>query len=296
MKNLFIPILFLFTFFSCEKEIVIDVPSSEVQYVVEASINNRFPLLNYVFISTTIDYFKPDLSLNGVKDAEVYITPGNIIGLDTFYNEANRIRLFAVDTISKLIPALDSILGPFSGVYMNPFQLTGNASTAYKLDIFIGNGAKKITAKTYIPKVVPIDSFEYNIVPKTGSDSMGKAFVKFWFYDGPEKNNYRLAINISPDSILYGWGACKAYRTFDDEFTNNGNVPWTFISPFSQGDTLNLYLSHIGRKEFLFWQSFGKANNNGGPFATPGTVKSNIEGAIGSFTGYAVDYKQIIMK
>lgn len=296
MKKLLSPILLLFTFFSCEKEISITVPPSAMQYVVEASINSRFPLLNYVFISTTIDYFKPDLSLNGVKNAEVYITPGIIIGLDTFYNQADRIRLYSVDTIAKIIPALDSILGPFSGVYMNPVQLTGNSSTAYKLDISIGNGTTIITAKTFIPKVIPIDSFEYFIEPKNGSDSLGKSYVKFWFYDGPERNNYRLAVNVSPDSILYGWGACKSYRTFDDEVLNNGKIPYTFFRPFNQGDTLNLYLSHIGRKEYLFWQSFGKADNNGGPFATPGTVSSNINGAIGSFTGYAVDYKQIIMK
>ncbi|MFZ4797678.1 MAG: DUF4249 family protein [Bacteroidia bacterium] len=296
MKNLLITLLLLFTLFSCEKEIDIEVPPSEMQYVVEASINSRFPLLNYVFISTTIDYFKPDLSLNGVRNAEVYITPGTIVGTDTFYYEANKIRLYSVDTISKLIPALDSILGPFSGVYMNPIQLVGNANTAYKLDISIGNGAKLITAKTFIPKVVPIDSIEYYIEPKSGKDTLGKSFAKFWFVDGPERNNYRLAVNVSPDSILYGWGACKFYRTFDDEQVNNGVIPYTFFRPFSEGDTLNLYLSHIGRKEFLFWQSFGKADNNGGPFATPGTVKSNVSGAIGSFTGYAVDYKQIIMK
>jgi hypothetical protein len=267
-----------------------------MQYVVEASINSRFPLLNYVFISTTIDYFKPDLSLNGVKNAEVYITPGTIVGADTFYYEANKIQLFSVDTISKLIPALDSILGPFAGVYMNPIQLSGNVNTAYKLDISIGNGAKIITAKTFIPKLVPIDSIEYYIEPKSGKDTLGKSFAKFWFVDGPERNNYRLAVNVSPDSLLYGWGACNFYRTFDDEQVNNASIPYTFFRPFNQGDTLNLYLSHIGRKEFLFWQSFGKADNNGGPFATPGTVKSNVSGAIGSFTGYAVDYKQIIMK
>ena len=66
MKKSILPLLLVIILFACEKEIVIDVPPSEAQYVVEASINNRFPLLNYVFISTTIDYFKPDLSLNGV--------------------------------------------------------------------------------------------------------------------------------------------------------------------------------------------------------------------------------------
>jgi hypothetical protein len=148
-----------------------------------------------------------------VKNAEVYITPGVIIGLDTFYNSANRIRLYAVDTIAKIIPALDSILGPFSGVYMNPVQLTGNSSTPYKLDISIGNGTTIITAKTFIPKVIPIDSFEYYIEPKNGSDSLGKSYVKFWFFDGPERNNYRLAVNVSPDSILYK-GTTEAFHFF----------------------------------------------------------------------------------
>jgi hypothetical protein len=46
----------------------------------------------------------------------------------------------------------------------------------------------------------------------------------------------------------------------------------------------------------LFWQSFGRADNNTGPFATPGAVNSNVNGAIGSFTGYALDFKQIILK
>ncbi len=295
MKNLFIPIVFLLLL-SCEKEIAINVPKSEMQYVVEASINNRFPFLNYVFISTSIDYFKPDLSLFGVKNAEVFITPGTIIGKDTFYNEANKIRLFSVDTISKFIPALDSILSPFTGVYMNPIQLIGNVNTAYKLDISIGNGATIISGKTYIPKVVNIDSIKYYIEPINGSNTNGKSFATFWFYDVYEQDNYKLAGNINSDSIIYGWGACRFYRTFDDEFFKNGAVTWSFFRSFNQGDTLNLYLSHIGRKEYIFWKSFEYAITNLGPFATPGNVSSNINGAIGSFTGYAVDYKQIIMK
>ena len=293
MKN-YLSVLIIVLLFSCEKEIEIEVDPSTPQFVVEASINNRFPLLNYVFITSTIDYFKPDLSLNGVKNALVYITPGTINGNDTFYNEANRIRLFSVDTIAKLIPALDSILSPFSGVYMNPVELTGQVNTAYKLDITIGN--KVISAKTYIPKVVPVDSIEYRIEPKQEKDTVNKAFVKFWSYDEPARNNYRFAVKISSDSILLGWGAADFFRTFDDEFVNNGVWPYEFFRPFNQGDTLNLYYSHIGRKEFLFWQSFGRADNNGGPFATPGAVKSNVDGAIGSFTGYALDFKQVILK
>lgn len=294
MKKLLFAVLVFLSIMACEKEISIDVPISNPQYVVEASINNRFPLLNYVFVSTTIDYFKPNLTLNGVKNAEVFITEGIIMGNDTLYNEANKIRLYSVDSLAKLSSALDSIFGHFSGVYMNPLGLKGKINTPYKLDVLVNNIL--ITGKTFIPKIVPIDSVAYRIEPKQGRDTVDRTYAKFWFFDGPEKNNYRLAINISKDSILYGWGACKQYRTFDDELVNNGVRPIEFNRPFKRNDTLNLYFSHIGRKEFLFWQSFGKADNNNGPFATPGTVSSNISGAIGSFTGYAVDFKQVILK
>ena len=284
---------------SCEKEIEISIPASQSQYVVEASINTRFPFLNYVFITNTVDYFKPDLSLNGVKNALVFITPGIIFGSDTIFNDTDRIQLIAIDTLAKLIPALDSLIGSFSGVYMNPILLQGKENTPYRLDITLMDGTK-ILGRTTIPKIVPIDSFSYR-KEKVINRKEIQAFLTFWITDGPEKNNYRMAVRNYTDSILYGWGAADFYRTFDDELLNNGVRPFMFSNSWDEGDTVNIYFSQIGRKEFFFWQSFGQAANNGGPFATPGSVKSNItshpsNSVIGSFTGYALDFKQIILK
>lgn len=292
-KVILLTLITMSVLLACEKEIEVDVPPSTPQLVVEASINTRFPLLNYVFITQTIDYFKPDLSLNGIRNASVYITEGVINGTDTLYDTANRVQLIAIDTIAKFIPALDSLLGPFSGVYMNPLGLNPKANTAYKLEIFLPDG-RTVTGKTFIPKIVTIDSVQVK-KGNNGIDPKKNMYLKLFFNDGSEQNNYRMAVRNYIDSFLFGWGAADFYRTFDDQFVNNGTIPYEFVQPWEEGDTMNFYFTHIGRKEFLYWQSFGRAANNGGPFATPGAVKSNIEGAIGSFTGYAVDFKQVIM-
>src|SRR5574343_25480 len=115
---------------SCEKEITVDLPPSTPQLVVEASINQQFPNLNYVYISRSLDYFNPDLSLNGVKDALVYITPGTIVDQDTIWDDANRIQLIDISTI----PGVDSLLLGFTGIYFNPLLLP-QAGVPYKLDI-----------------------------------------------------------------------------------------------------------------------------------------------------------------
>lgn len=271
---------------SCEKEITVDLPPAKQSLVVEASINQLFPNLNYVFVSRTIDYFNPDLSLNGVRNAEVYITPGIINGNDTIWDTANRIQMFDINNV----PLVDTFLQGFSGIYFNPL-LAPQVGVPYKLDI--DAEGHHITGVTAIPKVIEIDTVFWKQEIERNDTDM---YVTFEFVDGPEQNNYRLAIHNDPNAILIGWGAAQSFRTFDDAFINNGKRPYTFFRPFKYGDTLNLYLSSIGRKEYLFWESFTQAAGNGGPFATPINVKSNITGAIGSFTGYGVSFRRQILR
>ena len=271
---------------SCEKEITVDLPPSTPQLVVEASINQQFPNLNYVYISRSLDYFNPDLSLNGVKDALVYITPGTIVDQDTIWDDANRIQLIDISTI----PGVDSLLLGFTGIYFNPLLLP-QAGVPYKLDIDVQG--QKVTGVTSIPNPVAIDTLYWRQEIQDKDTGM---FVTFEFTDGPEQNNYRMAVYNGSSPFLIGWGSASFFRTFDDAVLNNGKRPYSFFRPFNYGDTLSIYLNSIGRKEFLFWESYARAANNGGPFATPVSVKSNITGAIGSFTGYGVSYRNVILK
>jgi hypothetical protein len=273
---------------ACEKEITVNLPPGKQSLVVEASINQQFPNLNYVYISRTVDYFNPDLSLNGVRNALVYITPGSISGADTIWDTNARLQMVDINTI----PGVDSLLQGFTGIYFNPLLLP-QVGIPYRLDIEAEG--EKITGVTTIPKVVNIDTVFWR--QELSSDKVDtNMFVTFEFNDGPEQNNYRLAIYTGQNPLLIGWGAAEGFRTFDDAFINNGKRPYSFFSPFKYGDTLNLYLSSIGRKEYLFWDSFVEAANNGGPFATPISVKSNIKGAIGSFTGYGVSFRSVILQ
>lgn len=279
---------FLLTLMSCEKEIQVDLPEGRKSLVVEASINQQFPNLNYVYISKTINYFNPDLSLNGVRNALVYITPGTINGNDTIFSVTQRVRFFDITTF----PGMDTLLRGFTGIYTNP-TFTAEIGVPYLLEIEAEG--QRVTGKTSIPKVVPIDKLYYRqeIDPQNGDTNM---FVTFEFTDGPEQNNYRLFGYNGKDTLLIGWGASDFSREFDDELANNGTRPFSFFRPYKYGDTLNLYLTSIGRKEYLFWTSFDEVKDNGGPFATPAEAKSNIQGAIGSFTGYGVFFKSYILK
>ena len=264
---------------ACEKEIKINIPASKEELVVEASINQLSSTLNYVILSKTMDYFNPSLSLLAVRNAKVFITEGNIVGNDTIYNIANQTQFF--DLVDSLFP----------GIYVNPL-FTGKVETPYKLDVELVDG-RKITSKTFIPKPVVIDSTHYWFEPNNKDTN---AYFYLQWQDGPEQNNYRVVLKRGSVPFLTGWGYGDRFYSFDDALINNQPRPFLMLNPFKYGDTVNIYLSQIGRPEYLFWDSFRNAANNGGPFATPVSVKSNVTGAIGSFTGYALTQEQIILR
>jgi len=264
---------------ACEKEIKINIPASKEELVVEASINQLSSTLNYVILSKTMDYFNPSLSLLAVRNAKVFITEGNIVGNDTIYNIANQTQFF--DLVDSLFP----------GIYVNPL-FTGKVETPYKLDVELVDG-RKITSKTFIPKPVVIDSMHYWFEPNNKDTN---AYFYLQWQDGPEQNNYRVVLKRGFIPFLSGWGYGDRFYSFDDALINNQPRPFLMLNPFKYGDTVNIYLTQIGRPEYLFWDSFRNAANNGGPFATPVSVKSNVTGAIGSFTGYALTQEQIILR
>ena len=271
---------------SCEKEITVDLPEGNKSLVVEACINQLQPNLNYVFLTRTLDYFNPDVSLFGVPNALVYITPGSIIGNDTIFDTIQRIQL--VDITS--LPIVNQFLNGVSGIYYNPL-LAPVVGTPYLLEIFSGN--ENVRGITTIPKVIEIDTLYYT---KEITKKDTNIYLTFEFTDGPEQNNYRFFRYKSFNTTIIGWGSADNANLFDDQLVNNVKRPYAFLRPFKYSDTLNLYLTSIGRNEYLFWKSYGQAARNGGPFSTPVQVYSNISGAIGSFTGYAVSYRRVILR
>jgi hypothetical protein len=302
MKAKFITIIILLAIItlgitSCEKEIQIEVKSGTEQLVVEASINQFSPILNYVFITKSLDYFKPDLTLGGVDQALVTVTAGRIDGTDTIY-DGTQTRFFNIydipgaDTLYTGI-GIDSITRNLRGIYVNPF-FTGTPGVPYKLEITLSSG-KQVTGTTVIPQPVPIDTVKYELRGEPDDSGRVDAFVSFFWNDPQERNNYRVFLKSQFTSLLLGWGAADRTYTFDDEFANGIYRSFNMFRPFKQRDTLNIFLTTVGRKEFFFWQSYERANNGANPFSTPVVLKSNINGAIGTFTGYGVAFRQVIL-
>ncbi|MCF8445870.1 MAG: DUF4249 domain-containing protein, partial [Bacteroidia bacterium] len=188
----------------------------------------------------------------------------------------------------QFFDVLDTII---PGVYVSA-TFMGKEETSYKLDIELTDG-RKISGKTFIPKPSVFDSIHYWF-EETSKDTNAYFFLQ-WF-DGPEQNNYRMVLKKSFFPFLTGWGYGDRFYTFDDEIINNRERPFLMLNPYKYGDTVNIYLTQMGRNEYLFWDSFRNAANNGGPFATPVSVKSNVIGAIGSFTGYALTQEQLILR
>lgn len=268
----------LFIFSSCEKEIKVELPAQTNSLVVEASVNNLLPTLNYVFITQTVDYFNPNIQAIGVTGAEVYITEGDIVGNDTVYGI--RYRMF-----DKLLPEIPD------GVYLNPL-LFGQSRKVYKLEI--NYQGKTVTGSTQIPVRTPIDSVWFRFDGER--DGKRRAYPTLSFFDPPEPSYYRMVYTFNNNPILLGFGAADRIRLLNDDLINNQKREFNNYQPLSEGDTINNYLCRIGRKEYLFWQSFNEANNNNGPFATPVQLRSTLSGAIGCFTGYSIDYERVILR
>ncbi len=261
---------------SCEEPIDLDLPPAPRELVVEAYINDRSPLMNYVILTHTVDYFDPDLSLPSVSGARVTITEGEVSGNDTSWLTAWTLQEIAPDTLP--------------GVYFNPF-VSGTAGKVYRLNIEAEG--KALRAVTSIPEPIAIDSvnirMEYNQQDTSG-------FMTIYFFDPPQRgNNYRMMYKLGGDSIVPSWGSVNTGDVIrDDEFINGETWDFRYSREFDYGDTIHYFLNTMDRPSYLFWDSyFGLRGNSGNPFATPVKLNSTVEGGIGCFTGFGVSYRWI---
>ena len=280
MKNTLKIILLLFgvvTLFSCEEEIEVDIPGNANSLVVEAYINDRYPELNYVILTRSVDYFSAAGGYVPVKDAQVFVTEGTVNGADTSWDVSTRKQLVEVRT--------DTV----RGFYMDPAQLLlGKQNHVYLLEIT--SDGKSVRGTTSIPALVSLDSMTYTRERREATITL--------HYNEPVaiNNNYFIIYRNGSDSTIRTWGFHTGAFTFSDDFINGEYRRQTLFNKFNAGDTVNLWMSSIDRLSYNFWESFDDANRNGGPFATPVTVESNITGGIGCFTGMSTDYKRVVIR
>lgn len=284
---------------ACERDFYIELNQGQRPLIVEAYINNEIPTANYVVLTHSQDYY--DTSWQGlpVVGAYVAVTEGTMNADGTItWDAASKKRL-----VETTVPTIPGGIAP--GIYMDSLAfkdpskaLMGKPGKHYLLEI--ESKGSRFTSITSLPVPVKLDSvtsgnyFMDSIYRKArltlhyqDPDTIGNTQLFYW------RNDFN-------HSESFGWGAFGNNRFLPgiDDLTNGEYMRLTPNNGFIIDDTVYYHLVSVTRDVYNFWESFNKARDNGGPFATPVTLASNIvgENVVGCFSGFSLSTKKIIVK
>jgi hypothetical protein len=286
---------------SCEKNFDIKLDSAQQLLIVEGYINNEIPEYNYVVLSRSQDYYAPDFQSLAVSNATVTITEGVLLPDQTYsWDAATKVQLREAN--QPQVP--DSLR---QGVYFDPRLFTspsqalrGTTGKYYLLEI--ETDGKHYSSVTGLLQPVILDSIssdyhfidaEDNNKPKAritayyqDPDTIGNTQMYFWRYEANRNN--------------FGWAGLSRNRRANgaDDLTNGQYIKLTQNQGFAIGDTVHYFLMSVERKVYNFWESYDKARDNEGPFATPVTLQNTITGenVLGCFSGFSVSSRQSVVK
>lgn len=284
---------------SCEKDMDINLKANKPMLVVEAYINNQMREYNYVVLSRSLDYFSLDFQSAPVANATVFITEGEKIDNEYTWAAETRVQLYEAN-----LPGVPDNFK--SGVYFDPRLVTdsvhallGTPGKSYLLEI--KEGENQYTAITTLLQPAAIDSLTtgYGFTDEE-DENKSKLRITNHYRDPDTLNNTQLYYyRFSENRTRFGWGGLFRSRApGTDDLTNGQEIKLTHPRGFVVGDTVSYYMASVTRDVHNFWQSFNKARDNNGPFATPVTLSSNIAGTsvTGSFSGMSLSSKTIIIK
>lgn len=285
MKKLLNLLLISTVLMACEKEITVDMPTPESKVVVEAAIEEG--QYAWAFITKTAAYFAPvdsAIIMNMiVKNATVIVSDGT--QLDTMHLSFD----------------------PYTFPYLKYVgsKIIGQAGKAYELIIIVEGNTYH--AKTTIPNAVALDSLKFK--PDINQDTLG--FIWLYLKDPDTLGNYYRAFTkiIGKDSVFlhpypsvtddrFFNGQKAEYQLFrgrnpleDNQYNSQGLdsagvARWYFRA----GETVVVKIAQIDNEHYRFWYSMEQQfMTDGNPFATPTSLKTNIQGgAIGVWGGYGV--------
>lgn len=291
---LFILSIFLIT--SCERDITLDLPSTEPKIIVDGYVERDLP--PYIILSRSQGYFDPinSGSLNNLpeRNATVKISDG-----------INTIVLTELDTVIDGI-SIGGIYAAVDPVNFLPTMI-GTVGLTYSLEVLTSDG-RRVTSTTKLQAPIALDSTWFEI--QEGKDSLGFTWA---FLSDPDTldNCYRwFSKRLNKDDQYFApFGSA-----FEDKFINGQTFKFGYnrgslqnstaeddnkeeAGFFKLGDTIVIKFCTIDKSTFEFWRDAEtQLGNNGSPFAVPSNVKSNINGGIGVFASYSASYDTIIAR
>ncbi len=280
----------VFSFSSCEKNVDLNLKSTEPVLVVDAQIEDgQTPI---VVLTKSLGFFSTinaQILANAfVRNAEVFVSNGII---------THKLREYPL----QVAPGLTAYF--YGNDISNPSTaVIGELNKSYTLRI-VSEG-KEYLSTTYIPKNdLRLDSIWVKQAPQNedtlkrilnfratdpaGLGNSGRYFTKknsepFW----PGENS------VFDDQIIDG----TSFNSQIPQGIDRNNKPSADNNFFKKGDTITLKWCNISRPTYTFWNTWEFAFQSiGNPFAQPNKVIGNISnGALGAFCGYAVKYKTVI--
>jgi hypothetical protein len=291
---------------SCEKDITINTPDSAQKLVVEGWIHdNEQPI---VLLSKTYPAYGKINFLELIDD--LYISGATV----TVYYNTVAFPLSEV-TLSDLPPLQQSqiaelfqipaefafILGNFPVYTDTTGTLLGQINGEYELEIFYNN--EVLTAKTIIPELSGIDFLDYAI--NADIDSLATVFVnitvpnltdRFVRYATKRNSNPFYYPSATGSTFDSGRFAGQSFRLpVERGYGRDENVDLREFGLFVVGDTVTIRWQNINRATYDFWYTI---ENDGGdsPFSSPVRIKTNVNGGLGIWGGYATNYYTIIIE
>ncbi len=291
IKNIICFVSILIIAFSCTKDIEIELPETEEKFVVEGWIEqDQYPV---VVLTTNTPYFD---KFDSTALMDMFITDAKVTVSDGTTTEH---LAFTIN-----FQNLENADWPM--VYFVGDTLKGEIGKTYTLSIEAEG--KTLTAFTTIPQIIESDSLWFKV--DEGQDSLG--YLWGLYSDDPNTNSYfrfftkRLGRDnvytptygsivddkfISGDtlefSLIRGIGSYTAADAYDDEE----------LGYYKIGDTVVFRLTTIDQAHYNFWRTAEQEIMMGqNPFSSPVQIRSNIEGGLGIWGGYAADYDTLICK
>lgn len=251
-----------------EQDIEVNLPDYESELVVECYLEPGKPYR--LLLSESQAYFDSAIENPFIEDATVSITHQGVevpLQFGTYFD-----------------PEFTKFYN-----YASTETVPDHRGEDFHLNILDDRG-RAITATTRILPTIHTDSL---VVEFNSTDTAALLLTYFKDPDGPNwyRRQLHLGETINTSEIQQDFIADDNITTEDNTFVFGSGYDYTF------GDTLFTTLYHIDEPYFDFLESvFNASSSNGNPFATPASIRSNVQGGIGIFTGLAYDRDTIIIE
>ena len=288
MKKWAFFLLYSVAIWGCEKTIQIDTVQQSPKLVVEGQIeNSQAPI---IVLSNSLNYFSEidAATLNSayVHGAKVSITNGT----NTYDLKETSVPLTGGYYIYYYTAPQSAFFGEMGKTYNLSIETGGQVYTSTTTIPFL---TKKIDSLWWKKAPNNIDTTKVVLMARvTDPPGLGN-YIRY--FTSSNNRDFLPGLNsVFDDQIIDG----KTYDIqVDQGVTKNEKLNFDDYGYFKRGDTAIVKFCNIDKASFDFWRTWEFTYQSvGNPFSSPGKVISNINnGGLGSFCGYAVQYKQLII-